>query len=327
MWLLPEQLDHPGALRHVGVGGAPPWVEGFAVDGHELANVSVVTLAQDPPGADPGSHAARNDLHEVEGPVERDDDGELGVSGSTTWVDRDVPWRDVTTVAHELGHALFGLRDEYREPSSPVPHYGYPNCAESREQAEQWWGDRIGELDPMAERYREVVETFQPGLRDISDDLLARWVAVDVHDGPCGSADDAPASFVPTRRGLMANELPVLGSVNRARAEQVLGLFSGRPEDGATAGPTSEPTTPVPTTGDDATSTPTAPPSGTPTAPPTTTPTADPTATPDPSAAPGDGTGDPGGWLVPLLATSGLLLAAGGLWLGWLRRGGSPGGR
>lgn len=298
LWVLPRQLDDPWSLHHTGEGDAPPWIEGLGVDGHELANVSVATLAQDPPGLDPGSRAAVNDLHEVAGPVERGDDGEVGFSGATTWVDDTTPWRDAPTVAHELGHTLFGLRDEYRDPSSSFPHYGRPNCAESREQAERWWGDHLGEVDPMAERYREVVETYQPDLRDIGDELLAEWVGIGIHEHPCGASADAPASFVPTRRGLMAHELPVFGTVNRERAEQVLGLFTGRPA------PTPISTSDPPAPGPDGTT-------GT-----SPTPGAGTTA-----ATPGSAAGDEAlPWTVVALGLAGLVAVAGGAWAWWANR-------
>jgi hypothetical protein len=43
---------------------------------------------------------------------------------------------------HELGHSL-GLRDECVDCAQLSPS-GYPNCANNRKEAEDWWGDLIG---------------------------------------------------------------------------------------------------------------------------------------------------------------------------------------
>ena len=43
---------------------------------------------------------------------------------------------------HELGHSL-GLREEFINASySPEP--GYPNCAVTKKEAQEWWGDLVG---------------------------------------------------------------------------------------------------------------------------------------------------------------------------------------
>jgi len=44
---------------------------------------------------------------------------------------------------HELGHSL-GLRDECVDCAQLSPS-GYPNCASSRKEAEEWWGDLVKE--------------------------------------------------------------------------------------------------------------------------------------------------------------------------------------
>jgi hypothetical protein len=46
---------------------------------------------------------------------------------------------------HELGHSL-GLRDECTHCQQLSPA-GYPNCAATREEAVQWWGDLVGKDD------------------------------------------------------------------------------------------------------------------------------------------------------------------------------------
>lgn len=43
---------------------------------------------------------------------------------------------------HELGHSL-GLREESID-SAHKPEPGYPNCATSKKDAQEWWGDLVG---------------------------------------------------------------------------------------------------------------------------------------------------------------------------------------
>ncbi len=47
--------------------------------------------------------------------------------------------KDISVVTHEFGHSFGNLRDEYIEPSQG-DRPGAPNCAGSREEAEQLWG-------------------------------------------------------------------------------------------------------------------------------------------------------------------------------------------
>lgn len=53
-------------------------------------------------------------------------------------------YKDVDSFAkgflHELGHS-FGLRDEC--PSCDACRPGFPNCAESKDEAEKWWGNLV----------------------------------------------------------------------------------------------------------------------------------------------------------------------------------------
>lgn len=47
---------------------------------------------------------------------------------------------------HEWGHAFADLKDEYSSPGGPDKS-GKPNCAPTREKAEQWWGD-MADVNP-----------------------------------------------------------------------------------------------------------------------------------------------------------------------------------
>lgn len=48
---------------------------------------------------------------------------------------------------HELGHSL-GLRDETSKSCARAGVPGYPNCAATKQEAEEWWGEWVGK-DPQ----------------------------------------------------------------------------------------------------------------------------------------------------------------------------------
>ena len=128
-----------------------------------------------------------------------------------------------TTFSHEVGHLLFGLADEYMVPGISDPRFGYPNCAEDVEQAEEWWGDLAGDIDPMYTRWVETEKA--EGTWWYQEDPVADFT-VGFIEGGCFA--DSSNVIRPTVGGLMNREEPVFGSVNRQRAEQVLSLWTGR---------------------------------------------------------------------------------------------------
>lgn len=152
---------------------------------------------------------------------------------------------DHAVLAHELGHALFGLRDEYVEVEyeGVIAVHGPPNCVRSREEAEEAWGSLAGELDPMFHRWTEALDAF---------DLNNEWVGASADrftvgyvPGGCYGPEDAAGVIRPTVDSLMNSNVPVLGSVNRARAEAVLALW---PDPPPPAPPTTTTTTTTTTT-------------------------------------------------------------------------------
>lgn len=128
-----------------------------------------------------------------------------------------------TTFSHEIGHLLFALADEYSVYEADNPRFGYPNCPRNVAEAEAWWGDLIGELDPMFQRW--VATESKEGTWWNEDDLTADFTVGFVAGG-CYS--DATEAVRPTSESLMNMESPVFGAVNRRRAEEVLALWSGR---------------------------------------------------------------------------------------------------
>jgi hypothetical protein len=132
-----------------------------------------------------------------------------------------------TTLAHEWGHALFELRDEYYGFDGRAVETAYPNCAPDAGTAELWWGEHRGRVDPFV--YQVLQDREAAGLEAESADLpLVELVRVDVVAGGCYGNWDEATAYRPSQDSLMNSEIPVFGHVNRARVEAVLDRFSGR---------------------------------------------------------------------------------------------------
>ncbi len=98
------------------------------------------------------------------------------------------------TLAHELGHSIFHLADEYVEPRiGNNPHE--PNCAPTEEIARQWWGDLVGKPDIG----------FFKGCSYIPDNIR-------------------PTDF--SLMGNMGGRKPTYGQVNSRYIEQILSQYS-----------------------------------------------------------------------------------------------------
>ena len=136
------------------------------------------------------------------------------------------PAAGVVDLAHEVGHAMFALADEYvgevlgydgREDLS-----SWPTCAEDREEAEAWWGDVIGGVDPMMDIWHG--EMAQAGFPLQDPDTWRVAIAVGLVDGGCYGV---AGSYRATADSLMNSSIPVMGTQNRRWAEQVLELWAG----------------------------------------------------------------------------------------------------
>ena len=159
------------------------------------------------------------------------------------------------TLAHELGHALFGLADEYSESDLNIPTYQYPNCAQTLEQASSWWNNELGKVDPFFYEYRtkyiqHQITKYPESLRQTTngyemftypEDFTqpGSWKAVTLNEimneesvrikltpGQCFSTSPDKV-FRPNTSSIMGGENPIFGSVNRAVGEKILNLFSG----------------------------------------------------------------------------------------------------
>ncbi len=192
----------------------------------DLADMSIVTLAWDPERAVPGITSVSGQdtqFHEPEPLVRLSDDPFANVMVNVQ------PWavvEAIRTTTHELGHALFGLQDEYigRLGGDGVPRDDvWPSCAHSLETAEAWWADAIGEYDPMIDVWIEEMnaaglgETIDPaGIREAN---RTGYVA--------GGCFGEPKTFRSAEDTLMGFESPAFGITNRRWAEQILGLWEG----------------------------------------------------------------------------------------------------
>ncbi|WP_062381486.1 M64 family metallopeptidase [Demequina pelophila] len=156
------------------------------------------------------------------------DAGEDPFANSFVSLDLSYPVADQRLIAHELGHALFGLLDEYIGEDGIPGNEGRPSlwpvCAQDRETAEAWWGDLVGEVDPAIETYLDAMaEAGFPVSEDMAAEMREQ-VTVGYVDNGCYGDE---GTYRPTQESLMNHNFPALGAVNRRHAENVLALFSG----------------------------------------------------------------------------------------------------
>lgn len=72
---------------------------------------------------------------------------DISLEDTTIRLDNDSQ-NDPRTFVHEFGHSFGGLQDEYTEFGARDDP-GRPNCADDRQQAEDWWGELAGEEDSV----------------------------------------------------------------------------------------------------------------------------------------------------------------------------------
>lgn len=198
-------------------------------DPFRLVNETVVTVALD-------AHRFNPELTSISGldvffvgpgPPQRPPTDDP-FANSVVVVDSTYPAAGSIHIPHELGHALFNLADEYVGEElgfdGRVDLSNWPACAEDLEEATEWWGDLTGTVDDMLEIWDEEMADVGFPLQDM--DAWAEDTTVGAVDGGCY---DVPGSVRATRDSLMNRNIPVLGSVNRRWAEQILDLWEGQP--------------------------------------------------------------------------------------------------
>ena len=214
-WYLSDDVVDVRALFH---NAHPEFSRPDELAGFELDHVSVITIDHQTDGYYGRSEANWTSFRLTEDVPHVDD---IEFAGVYLAVDGFWPYGAATTLAHEFGHALFDLRDEYVEFTRDVQH-GFPNCAVTIDEAFEWWGDDVGEVDPFIHTYIDLQRQFDLWAPDeLVDDITVGFEAGGCYGGLNGVVR-------PSANSLMNGEIPVFGAVNRRRVEELLGQFSGR---------------------------------------------------------------------------------------------------
>ena len=139
-------------------------------------------------------------------------------------------WGNPQVLAHELGHAVFGLSDEYVGEEfgydDRLDLSSFPACAEDEDEAKDWWGDRLGDVDPMFSIWIDELDDAGLGISAEAERAMRSRVMVGLVDGGCYGPE---GSIRATVDSLMNTNIPVLGTVNRDWAEEVLSRYTGEP--------------------------------------------------------------------------------------------------
>jgi hypothetical protein len=150
------------------------------------------------------------------------------------------------TLAHEFNHVFTDLSDEYK--SVPLPFRG--NCAANQTQAEQMWGDKIGQVSPFASewlaeysKYPKAKENYAKAraVNLTNTDFIKTGyftggcsITPDIQDpkDPTKTITPPQTSTRPTLNSLMRggnDGVDPLGSVNESLVMNVLNLYTGNP--------------------------------------------------------------------------------------------------
>jgi hypothetical protein len=216
VWYTLDEPDEPVSYTSM---GAP-----FPI---AVADAVIVTLAVDWP------HGAASGFTAFIPPDLPDRSEPADPVGLTMSVDSsDSLWGNPQILAHELGHAVFGLSDEYVGQELGFDGRpdlsSYPACAEDGDEATAWWSDRLGDVDPMFSIWMDALADAGLGLSPEAVTDLRSQVTVSLVDGGCyGPTGSIRATF----DSLMNTNIPVLGTVNRHWAEQVLTGYTGQPRN------------------------------------------------------------------------------------------------
>ncbi len=163
------------------------------------------------------------------------------------------------TLAHEMGHSIFNLNDEYSEPGISTPVLAYPSCASNENEGRLWWGNYLGQVDPFFYEYRD---NYINGILNLQDSWLRyngtqleeqysniedqintslKWRAITkdgildpeefritaVNRGGCFADSSNKEAWRPNRNSIMGTSgTPIFGSYNRAVGQKILDLFN-----------------------------------------------------------------------------------------------------
>ena len=231
VWYLPDPVDSDAADR--GFLPESDWVDILNEFGGltDLAFVHLLATPHDADVLEPGSPfqggaASSASFRGSREPPTSQQDARFGFA--TVTVDPERPWRSMNTLVHELGHSLFGLDEEYfsldGESHGDCEEGLAPNRARDMTEAQMWWGDLVGQIDPFFFEYRDTLVSY--GLWEAKEPFeFEKALTVEFFPAGCG--------FKPTGYSIMSwarpdqGAIPVFGSVNRLRASQILELWTG----------------------------------------------------------------------------------------------------
>lgn len=195
----------------------------------DLGDLSYVTLALDADVAFPGINSVAGPGFEMFGrdPQRRSDDS---VGNAMVLVYSSYPVGKIRDLPHELGHALFGLADEYvgragGDDAGVARESLWPSCAADLETAEAWWGDSVGEVDPMVRLWADEMAAAgfpQP------DEPIARFEVESTVDFIEGGCHGDLGSYRIVDETMMGFTGPGFGLANTTAAQNILDLFEGK---------------------------------------------------------------------------------------------------
>jgi len=206
------------------------WLNATEPEPFDLPDMSIITLALDPESEFPGigSRAGNQEVFASNVDAAPQRAGDDSVANVMVAVGSDYPPVKSIEMIHELGHALFGFADEYvgrvgNDEGSPRLDF-FPSCPASRETAEAWWGETLGEYDPQIDIWAQ--EMAAGGATFAWDDIeyFRDLVRTDLIEGGCFGVE---GSFRSAEDTLMGFNQWAMGLPNRQRAEDILALWTG----------------------------------------------------------------------------------------------------
>ena len=149
-------------------------------------------------------------------------------------------------LTHEIGHALFGLGDEYNEPDNKFSQIANPNCQFPKDSKDLWtkMNNGVDPVNSVDSNYYEYIKLLKStkntrlnkSLFDMYEASTNSIFNVETYKvkynnfGGCTGPDDSKDITTPTANSLMRTQMstPIWGTINRLRIENILSLFSGK---------------------------------------------------------------------------------------------------
>lgn len=152
----------------------------------------------------------------------------LNVGTGTALTGSGAPFAEI--LSHELGHTLFGLPDRYafeRGIEGPPSGSAYPSCAADQAQAEEFFGDLVGVVDPFLDDYLAAYQRY--GIPKAPEEVAALRDAIRIDFVPDGCFGPAGIAKRSSQNTLMTARLvTVYDAAERRWADRVLDAWAGR---------------------------------------------------------------------------------------------------